>query len=82
MYNETFNTSKNVSDIKIALLSDIHYYPKYNTKILDRLLKQIQDNKPNYLCIAGDILDFTNITDFSKIINWLKKITSICDSVL
>lgn len=78
MYNETFNTSKNISDIKIALLSDIHYYPKYNTKILDRLLKQIKTNKPDYLCIAGDILDFTNVTDYSKLINWLKKITSIC----
>ncbi len=57
MYNEDFYTNKDIKDIKIALLSDIHYSPNYNLKIFEKLTTQIKNNIPNYICILGDILD-------------------------
>jgi len=42
MYNDYFYTNKDINDIKIALISDIHFAPKYNLKILDNLYNQIQ----------------------------------------
>ena len=71
MHNELFKTNKNINDIKIALLSDIHYHPEFNTKIFNSLLKQIKKNKPNYICIAGDILDNTNIKKIDTLIIFL-----------
>ena len=77
MHNETFYTNKNIDDIKIALISDIHYYQKYKDKIFCRLLKQIKNNQPNYITIVGDILDSSNINDINRLINFFKDLSNI-----
>ena len=38
MHNETFYTKKNIEDIKIALISDIHYYKNFNQKTLNKMI--------------------------------------------
>ena len=78
MHNETFYTNKDINDIKIGLISDIHYYPDYNTKIFTRITNQLKMNKPNYLCIAGDILDTTKYLELDKLFNWLNELSKIC----
>ena len=60
MFKEIFYTKKDIKDTKIAIIADIHYYDDYNNKILDKITKQIIKAKPNYLIIAGDILDRSN----------------------
>ena len=60
MFNEIFYTNKNIKETKLALISDIHFNDKYNRKIFTKILKQISNNKPNYITIAGDILDTSN----------------------
>lgn len=82
MHNELFKTNKNINDIKIALLSDIHYHPEFNTKIFNSLLKQIKKNKPNYICIAGDILDNTNIKKIDTLIIFLQEIATIATTLI
>ena len=70
---EIFKTNKNIDDVTIAILADIHYYPKYNKKILENIKKQLLDNKPNYLVVAGDILDKSNY-DYTYLLNMFKDI--------
>lgn len=82
MHNELFITNKDINNIKIALLSDIHYYPEFNTKIFTLLIKQIKKNKPNYICITGDILDKTNITNIDALIAFLKELANITTTLI
>ena len=42
---------------KIILISDIHFYPKYNIKRFNLLYEQIKLENPNYICICGDLID-------------------------
>ena len=77
MRTEVFYTSKDIRDFKIGLISDIHYYQNFNTKVLNNITKQMVINKPNYICIAGDILDKTNITNVDPLIDWLKHLSNI-----
>ena len=82
MHNEIFTTTKNINDIKIALLSDIHYYSEYNEKTFEKLIKQINNNKPDYICIAGDILDNTSYINLKPIIHFLKELSKITTTII
>ena len=84
MHNEYFYTTKNIpKDIKIALMSDIHYhYPNYNLKILISLIKQLKSNIPDYICITGDILDTTACKNIQELINFLNEITRIAPTIV
>lgn len=82
MHNETFYTKKEIPEIKIALLSDIHYYEGYNNKIFERLLSQIKRNNPNYITIAGDILDSSHITNFDSLKNFLINLANIAPTLV
>ncbi len=77
MKKEQFYTNKNISKIKIGLLSDIHYYDNYNNNILKKLEKQILDEKPNYLVIAGDLLDKANYK-YDGLLEFLKNVAKTC----
>ena len=82
MYNEDFYTNKDIKDIKIALLSDIHYSPNYNLKIFEKLTTQIKNNIPNYICILGDILDNANYKILDPLTNWLKELSNIAPLII
>lgn len=77
MINEVFKTTKDIKETTLALLSDIHYYPGYNKKVLERLLNQIKKVKPTYTCILGDIIDDSKYTDIDPLIDWLKEISKV-----
>lgn len=76
-HTEYIKNTKNIPKIKLALLSDIHYYPNYNTKIFDKLTKQLTDNKPDYICIIGDILDDSKYTKLDTLISFLTTISKL-----
>ena len=82
MYNEYFNTNKKIPDVKIALMSDIHYAPKYKTKILDDLYNQIIENKPDYICITGDILDNALYKKLDPLIKWFEDLAKISPVII
>ena len=81
MHNEVFYTNKDINKIKIAVISDIHYYQEYKDKIFCRLLKQIKNNKPDYITIVGDILDSSNINDIKRLVNFFKELASIAPTL-
>lgn len=68
---------------KIVLISDIHFYPKYNIKRFDLLYEQIKLEHPDYICIAGDLIDDGYVSrtkemeHFYTFIKNLSKITEV-----
>jgi len=50
----------------IALFADIHYSKKYPLKNLKKIIENIKFNKPDYICIPGDIIDDWKIIDILK----------------
>ena len=78
MYNDTFYTNKNIDNIKIAIFSDVHYYyPNYDLKIFQKIKNQLLKNKPDYICIIGDLIDEENISNYDELISLLNEISSI-----
>ncbi|MFV0249514.1 MAG: metallophosphoesterase [Bacilli bacterium] len=52
---------------KIALISDIHFSSNYKKLILDKIIKNLIQNNPDYICIPGDIIDQTlELNDINK----------------
>ena len=75
MKKEIFYTDKEISNKKIAIISDIHYYfPGFNIKIFLNIIKQIKKEKPDYICICGDIIDSSNYTELSELENFLNQL--------
>ena len=63
---------------RIILISDIHYYHSKNIKILDEVLENIKKLNPDYICIAGDIIDDKCIKNKELLINWFKRLGNVC----
>lgn len=47
----------------LALFSDIHFTNNFNINKLNKIKNNLLDNRPDYICIPGDIIDNTNILD-------------------
>ena len=79
--NKTYNISGNI-DKTIVLISDIHYSNKKDIKHLYKVFNKIQKINPNYICISGDLIDNTYIKDEDYLINWIKKLGTICNVLI
>lgn len=82
MYNETFYTKKEIKECKIAIISDIHYYPEYKISIINNIIKQIKDNKPDFITIVGDILDSSYTIDLTKLKDFITKLAEIAPTII
>ena len=67
VYNKFYNLG--MKNVKICLISDIHFDKDYNLNIFEEIIKNIKENKPNFICISGDILDHADVIDYKDIIN-------------
>ena len=82
MNQEIFYTKKNIKDINIALLSDIHYHPKFNNKIFEKILKQTKNSNVSYITIVGDLIDSSDIKEFESLNSFLKELASIAPTIV
>lgn len=84
MHKESFYSNKIKKDIKLVLISDIHYYKGYNYKILNKIYNQIKKAKPDYICIPGDIVDRSKINniDCQTLFDWLESIASFAPTII
>lgn len=84
--NYNINNNKIKKDIKIAILSDIHYSDTFKLKRMNQILKKLEQNNPDYICISGDIIDKTNILDKKDkreiLIDFFKKIGKIAPTYM
>lgn len=70
---------------KIALFADIHYSQNYSSNIFQKIIKNIKDNKPDYICIPGDIIDDASIIESKEInylIDFIKELSKISKVIL
>ena len=70
---------------KIALFADIHFYKKYNKKIFEKILNSLNKNRPDYICIPGDIIDDSsalNSVNIELLINFIKELGRIAQTIL
>ena len=72
-----FSYSKIKDDIKICLISDIHYSESFCNNNLIKLKNKIDNLHPNYIVIAGDLIDSLDVVNDDKInyfYDWLNDI--------
>ena len=70
---------------RICLLADIHYNKHYDLELFKAIIINIKENKPDYICISGDIADDANIlrTDLkTNLTSFIKDLSNICPVIL
>ena len=68
---------------KIVLLTDIHYYHGKHINKLNKLLDELKkEEKIDYICLAGDIIDVGTFKDIDVFINWLKELAKISKVIM
>ena len=69
----------NKNNIKIMIMSDIHFSKCVKDKKLNYITKYINKEQPNYILIPGDLIDSNNdievLNEKDRLINWLKEIS-------
>lgn len=78
-----YNLSVNKMDnLKIILLSDIHFYNKKDVSKLDRILNTIKNLKIDYICIPGDLIDEVTVKDIKYFYDFLSKLGNISKVII
>ena len=73
------NLPDNFNGFKVVHISDLHYGRMFDEKSLKKLVKSINEQKPDIVVLTGDLIDKdTNMTidEANKISNLLNKINS------
>lgn len=75
-------TNKKINSLNISLLSDIHYYDKRDVNKLNLISHKLKDLKPDYICIAGDLIEESTVSDLKYLYCWLKNLGKICKVII
>lgn len=73
--NRTYKVYNNKikEPIKLFLISDLHYNSKKDIKKYSFIIEELEKDKPEFLCIAGDLIDRVDIEEPELIINFIKE---------
>ncbi len=75
-YNETTR-----SELKFFLISDIHFSHKVASKKLQAITEQARKQQPNYILVAGDLIDelgaIINETNLRRLTSWLEQLGQV-----
>ena len=72
MIKNNYYTINNKFNKVIAVFSDLHYFDKFDDKLFLEIINNLKTNKPDYICIAGDIVDDSKYLDVEILRNRLK----------
>ena len=68
-------------ELKFFLISDIHFSPGVKARTLNAIVAQVQTQQPNYIIIAGDLVDSLNnvsdATDLKRLTAWLEQLGKV-----
>ena len=71
----------NYKELKFFLISDIHFSPKVTANTLDAITRQARAQQPNYILIAGDLVDsldnVSSATDLKRLTAWLEQLGKV-----
>ena len=70
---------------RICLLADIHYNKNYDLSLFSKIIANIKENKPDFICIPGDIADDADIlrTNYKEnLTNFIKELGKVCPVIL
>ena len=63
--NEANRISKPTKTKKIIVINDVHV-PHQNTRMINNLVKLIEDEQPDEIILNGDMVDFYDLSSFDK----------------
>lgn len=63
MIKNVYYDINNVNNKTIAVFSDFHYVEKYNEDLIIDIISNLKQHKPDYICIAGDIVDDSRVLE-------------------
>lgn len=73
-------------ELKFFLISDIHFSPKVKTATLNAIIKQAKLSAPNYILIAGDLIDslgsIDGDSDLARLSAWLERLGQIAPTFI
>ena len=77
-YEIALEGKKDISDLKVVLISDLHLGAVGSEERLENIVDEINAQKPDLICIAGDFFDtdFTSIQNPETAIQTLKKLNA------
>lgn len=69
----------NKNKFKICIVSDVHISNKLKNNVLDKIVKYMNEEKPDYILIPGDLMDKSDELKTEKLrtLNWLKELGKI-----
>ena len=73
MIKEHIHNISNIYNKKIALFADLHFSYRYPKKKFNEIIENLNKNKPDYICIPGDIIDEVKVLKNKKLVDQLKK---------
>ncbi len=78
----SYNVSTKKTNKRIVLLTDLHYYQARNMKKLNKVFDELKQEKMDYICLVGDIIDVGEIKDSALLIDWLKALTTLSTVII
>ena len=74
------------NNIKIIVISDIHFSYRITNKKLNKILEHIKKEKPDYIFVAGDIVDSLDMIvkeeEKNRLINFMKDVATIAKTIM
>lgn len=59
--------SRNLERLNLAHISDIHYTKDFDLNLQKNIIRNMKEFGPDYICITGDIIDYSSILDDKEI---------------
>ena len=73
-------------DIKISILSDLHFSYCITNEKLKRILNKIKKINPNYILFPGDLIDSTDMiideNEKQRLLSWIKELGMIAPTII
>ncbi len=69
MEEKIYNIGK--IDKRICLITDLHFSDNYDLSLLKKIEENVFINKPDFICLSGDIIDYGDMV-YSDKMNYLK----------
>ena len=86
LFHETKIKLYSQKNLKICVISDIHFSYRVRNKKLDALAKKLESRKPDYIFVPGDIVDSNNMikkeSEEKRLLAWLEKLGKIAPTIL